>query len=197
MQIKAVLSPASSAPLQFLPVPSAFSSCRSHSSQGLRVPFPAGMPRLGWVERQVCPGWYLASSHRSTRLSLIVNLLSLAEPCTQPFSIFIVSLFPCVGTPGRDQRSRPLLLSPALPFQLKDGRFPCTSQITCLPWGILLSSVSLLFFKLKMCFPHPQPFRARWDTLVIFATEMLPALLKSSSKSRGWYNLHDFGARKS
>lgn len=198
VQIKAVLSPASSALLQFLPVKSAFSSCHSHSSQRLSVPFLAGMPRLGWVERQVRPWWYLASGHRSTWLSLIVNLLSSAEASTQPFLIFIISLFPCVGTPSRgDQRSSPLFLSPALAFQLKDGWFPCISQITCLPWGILLSYVSLLFFKLRMFFPYPQPFRACRGTLVIFATEMLPTLLKSCSKSRGWYNLRDFRVVKS
>lgn len=155
---------------------------------------PQGCP--GWDGlRQARLWWYLASGHRNTWLSLIAKLLSLAEISMRPFWVF-VSLFCCPGNRSRgDHQSSSLLLSAAV-AQLKGGWFPCVSQKTCLPGGFC-SRISLLFLKLQMCFPYPKPFRACCRTLGIFATEMLPTLLKSSSKSRGWYDLHDFRVAKS
>lgn len=165
---------------------SAFSSCHSHSSQRLSVSFQQGCPGCDGL-RQVHPSWYLSSGHRSTCLSLIVNLLSSAEASTQAFSIFIISMLPW----RRDsQQRRPTKQSPS-----PQPCLGCSAQGWLIPMHLtddlpLLGNLALLcfpplFLKLRMCFLHPQPSKVCWGTLVIFAKEMLPTLLKSSSKSRG------------
>lgn len=101
------------------------------------MPFPAGMSRLGWVEANPS---LVVSGFRSQKYMVKPHSKSSQLGRNQHATLLDFSFF--VSLHRESQQGRPPQQFPApgpCLAQLKDGWFPCISQETCLPWGILLS----------------------------------------------------------